>query len=134
MNLSTVAMLLLAWQLLGGGNDKGETMTDKLGAMLSDDSKALVGNIQKLSDANATAEDKTGAVLGLVTNPTVMSIADKLLGNKQSETGKPLVNDEGYNLGTPSVDSAKFFSEIDNVADAEVKSKLYKWYDWQYRR
>lgn len=67
MNLSTVAMLLLAWQLLSGGNDKGETMTDKLGAMLSDD-------------------------------------------------------------------SAKFFSEIDNVADAEVKSKLYKWYDWQYRR
>ena len=123
MNLSTVAMLLLAWQLLSGGNDKGETMTDKLGAMLSDDSKALVGNIQKLSDANATAEDKTGAVLGLVTNPTVMSIA-----------GKPLVNDEGYNLGTPSADSANFFSEIDNVADAEVKSKLYKWYDWQYRR
>ena len=131
MNLSTVAMLLLAWQLLSGGNDQGETMTDKLGALLSDDSKALVGNIQKLSDANATAEDKTGAVLGLVTNPTVMSIADKLLGGK-NETSKPLVNDEGYKLGTPSADSAKFFSEVDNVADAEVKSKLYKWYDWQY--
>lgn len=129
MNLSTITLLVLAWQLLGNSNG-GKSPIDNIGSLLTDDNKAVVDSIKKLTDSTASAEDKTGAVLGLATNPSVASIAEKLLGKNDSA---PLINDEGFNLGTPSTDSRIFFKEVDNVADIEVKSKLYKWYDWQYK-
>lgn len=129
MNLSTITLLVLAWQLLANSNGEKSPL-DNVGSLLTEDNKAVVDNIKKLTDSTASAEDKTGAVLGLATNPSVAVIAEKLLGKKDSA---PLINDEGFNLGTPSADSRIFFKEVDNVADTEVKSKLYKWYDWQYK-
>ena len=126
MNLSTALLLLVCWQLLANKpSDQTQNTPPDIKSFLSDDTKTLVDNIGKLSSTTATSDEKTGALLGLVTNPTVMSFAETILGGQ-----KPLVNDEGYNLGTPSAESKEFFKSVDNIADAEVKSKLYKWYDW----
>lgn len=126
MNLSTALLLLVAWQMLGNkSNDRQQTPPPDLKSFLSDDTRTLMDSIGKLSSTTATSDEKTGALLGLVTNPTVMSLAESFLGGQ-----KPLVNDEGYNLGTPSKESQEFFKPVDTIADAEVKSKLYKWYDW----
>ncbi len=126
MNLSTALLLLVCWQLLGNKpSDQTQNTPPDIKSFLSDDTKTLVDNIGKLSSTTATSDEKTGALLGLVTNPAVMSFAETILGGQ-----KPLVNDEGYNLGTPSAESKEFFKSVDSIADAEVKSKLYKWYDW----
>ena len=106
-------------------NDRQQMSPPDLKSFLSDDTRTLIDSIGKLSSTTATSDEKTGALLGLVTNPTVMSLAESFLGGQ-----KPLVNDEGYNLGTPSKESQEFFKPVDTIADAEVKSKLYKWYDW----
>ena len=126
MNLSTALLLLVAWQMLGNkSNDRQQMSPPDLKSFLSDDTRTLIDSIGKLSSTTATSDEKTGALLGLVTNPTVMSLAESFLGGQ-----KPLVNDEDYNLGTPSKESQEFFKPVDTIADAEVKSKLYKWYDW----
>lgn len=121
MNLSTIAIALLVWQLLSRKDDV------PFADMLNDDNKNLLDGIQKLTDKNADQSDKTGAILQLLTNPSIMNAAQNLFANSQE---KPLVNSEGYNLGTPSKASKQFFQSVDKIADEEVKSKLYKWYDW----
>ena len=101
MNLSTALLLLVAWQMLGNkSNDRQQMSPPDLKSFLSDDTRTLMDSIGKLSSTTATSDEKTGALLGLVTNPTVMSLAESFLGGQ-----KPLVNDEGYNLGTPSKES-----------------------------
>ena len=131
MNLSGIALALLAWQLLCGSDNAKQNDGLPFAQLLSEDSRNLLADIGKLSDKTTTAEQKTSAVLDLVGNPAVMSLASKLLGNANiDQADKPLVNDEGYNLGTPNRECREFFRPVENVADAEVKGKLYKWYDW----
>ena len=131
MNLSTIALLLLGWQLLSGTQTTDGKKEFSPLQLLSEDNRNLLEDITKLSDKSTTAEQKTSAVLDLVGNPAVMSLAAKLLGNNASdEENKPIVNDEGYNFGTYDKSCKECFRAVDNVADAEIKSKLYNWYDW----
>ena len=60
----------------------------------------------------------------------VMSVAEGLF--KKKDEPAPVVNDEGYKFETPSKDSQEFFRPIDNIADAEIKHKLYWFYDNWY--
>lgn len=129
MNLSTIALLLLGWQLLSGCKEESQQFSPL--QMLSEDNRNLLEDITKLSDKNTTSEQKTSAILDLVGNPAVMSLATKLLGNAtDKEDGTSLVNDEGYNFGKFDAACKDCFRPVDKIADAEVKSKLYNWYDW----
>lgn len=98
---------------------------------MSDDTKNIMDSITKLSDKDASQEDKTGAIFQMMTNPAVMDMASKLF-NKQEPDKKQDENDEGYKFETPSATSREFFRPIDNIADAEVKHKLYWFYDNWY--
>lgn len=123
MNLSVIALALLALQLLSNKPEKKPSIAD----FLSDDTKSLISCVEKLSDKNAQGSDKTEALLQMMTNPQVAEIAEKLFAKKDN-----LKNDEGYDFGSPSQASKDFFRPIDNVADAEVKHKLYSFYDKWY--
>lgn len=133
MNLSTIALALLAWQLLSGGNNQQQkpqaSPLENISQFMSDDTKNILESVSKLSSKDSTQEDKTGAILQMITNPTVMNMASSLFGktDKKTET-----NDEGYKFDTPSSDSREFFKPIDNIADSEVKHKLYWFYDNWY--
>ena len=122
MNLSVIALALLALQLLGGKPEK-----PNIADFLSDETKSLLSCVEKLTDKNADGNDKTGALLQMMTNPQVAGFAEKLFAKKEN-----LKNDEGYDFGKPSEASKNFFRPIDNVADAEVKHKLYSFYDNWY--
>ena len=133
MNLSTIAMLLIAWQLLSKSNapKQNKSPLESLSSFMSDDTKNIMDSITKLSDKDASQEDKTGAIFQMMTNPAVMDMASKLF-NKQETDKKQDENDEGYKFETPSATSREFFRPIDNIADAEVKHKLYWFYDDWY--
>lgn len=133
MNLSTIAMLLIAWQLLSKSNapKQNKSPLESLSSFMSDDTKNIMDSITKLSDKDASQEDKTGAIFQMMTNPAVMDMASKLF-NKQETDKKQDENDEGYKFETPSATSREFFRPIDNIADAEVKHKLYWFYDNWY--
>lgn len=133
MNLSTIAMLLIAWQLLSKSNapKQNKSPLESLSSFMSDDTKNIMDSITKLSDKDASQEDKTGAIFQMMTNPAVMDMASKLF-NKQEPDKKQDENDEGYKFETPSATSREFFRPIDNIADAEVKHKLYWFYDNWY--
>lgn len=130
MNLSTVALILLAWQLLSKKSAKSDSPLDNLSQFMSDDTKNILSCVEKLSDKDASKEDKTGAIFQMITNPAVMSAAESLF--KKKEEAAPVVNEEGYKFETPSKDSQEFFRPIDNIADAEIKHKLYWFYDNWY--
>lgn len=135
MNLSTIAIALLAWQLLSGNNGKqkgasNSSPLDSISQFVSDDTKSILDCVGKLSDKNSSQEDRTGALFQMMTNPTVMNMASGLF--KKAEEPQPVVNDEGYKFETPSKDSREFFKPIDNIADAEIKHKLYWFYDNWY--
>lgn len=145
MNLSTVALLLIAWQVLSNnGNGAKQQNTPKasplmgLSDFLSDDTKNIISCVNKLSDSHCTQEDKTGAIFQMMTNPAVMNIASSFFGgNSQQEPkpetkAEPMQNDEGYKFEQASPASQEFFRPIDNIADAEVKHKLYWFYDNWY--
>lgn len=140
MNLSTIALVLLAWQLLSNNNQSkprsSATPLDTISQFVNDDAKSIIDCVGKLSSNDATQMDKTGAILQMMSNPAVMSMASSLFGNgKTSDSAKadePIVNDEGYEFEQPSKDSKEFFKPIDNIADAEIKSKLYWFYDNWY--
>lgn len=140
MNLSTIALALLAWQLLSGSNGKptdksNASPLDNISQFVSDDAKSIIDCVGKLSDKSCSQEDKTGALLQMMTNPTVMSMASSLFNKTNNSKDKPIVNDEGYQFETPSKQSKEFFKPIDNIADAEVKHKLYWFYDnWYVKR
>lgn len=133
LNLSTIAMLLIAWQLLSKSNapKQNKSPLESLSSFMSDDTKNIMDSITKLSDKDASQEDKTGAIFQMMTNPAVMDMASKLF-NKQETDKKQDENDEGYKFETPSATSREFFRPIDNIADAEVKHKLYWFYDNWY--
>ena len=90
MNWSTVALLFLAWQMLSPNKQSSPKLQD-IAPFLNDDTKDILQGVSKLSSPTATSEDKTGAILQMMTNPTVMNIAQNLFGGMgntppQSET------------------------------------------------
>ena len=147
MNLSVLALILLAWQLLGK-NDFSQQKSapqPKATDMLSDEMKSLLNNAQKLSDKECSQADKAGAIFEIISNPTVQSIASGILGNMGTQAAAPSpqqeekpedphVNSEGYRFETPSAASQEFFRPIDDIADTEVKHKLYWFYDHWYNK
>ena len=155
MNLSTVALLLIAWQVLSGNGNNGQKQqnTSKisplegLSGFLSDDTKNIISCVNKLSDSQCSQEDKTGAIFQMMTNPAVMNIASSFFGGNASNApqeptqnqsadahvnGESYTNSEGYKFEQASPASQEFFRPIDNIADAEVKHKLYWFYDNWY--
>ncbi len=145
MNLSTVALILLAWQLLGKDNDsQPRAAPPQIGLtdILSDDVKNIIHNAQKLSDSSCTQQDRAGAIFEIMSNPAVMNLASNLFGKAAAPDGSAnapqsenaQTNDEGYKFETPSSASQEFFRPIDNIADAEVKHKLYWFYDNWYNK
>ena len=151
MNLSTVALLLIAWQVLSGSGNNGAKQQnapktsplDSLSGFLSDDTKNIINCVNKLSDKNCSQEDRTGAIFQMMTNPAVMNIASSFFGGgsdtqqkecEQTQTppNAENTNSEGYAFEQPSSTAQEFFRPIDNIADAEVKHKLYWFYDNWY--
>ncbi len=133
MNLSTIALALLAWQLLSGGNKQQQkpnaSPLDNISQFMNEDTKSILESVSKLSDKDSSQEDKTDAILQMITNPAVMNMASNLFKKNEKQ---PETNDEGYKFDTPSSDSREFFKPIDNIADAEIKHKLYWFYDNWY--
>lgn len=146
MNLSTVALVLLAWHLL----QKKPTAQQQpqqlgIGDFLSDDVKNILNTAQKLN-GSCSPEDRAGAIFEIMSNPAVQNIANTIFGNMGAKNAKPQTpepaqqqcesdqntNGEGYKFETPSAASQEFFRPIDNIADAEVKHKLYRFYDNWY--
>ena len=143
MNLSTVALLLIAWQVLSSNsrerqNTSHSSPLDNLSGFLSDDTKNIINCVNKLSDKQCSQEDKTGAIFQMITNPAVMNIASSFFGGNSKQDNEPQpqadgqTNSEGYKFEQPSAASQEFFRPIDNIADAEVKHKLYWFYDNWY--
>lgn len=158
MNLSTIALLLLAWQLFSGSNTQQQPHANSplsnISDFLSDDTKNMIDCVDKLSSKQCSQEDKTGAILQMMTNPAVINLASNLFAKTNTQTTcnndannketakngvenntpnkKANTNDEGYQFATPSSDSREFFRPIDNIADTEIKHKLYWFYDNWY--
>lgn len=158
MNLSTIALLLLAWQLFSNNNaheqPRKNSPLSNLSDFLSDDTKNMIDCVDKLSSKQCSQQDKTGAILQMMTNPAVINLASNLFAGINTQTngdnGKNAqqnancseksditnnstdTNSEGYRFETPSNDSREFFRPIDNIADTEIKHKLYWFYDNWY--
>ena len=154
MNLSTVALLLIAWHVLSGNgngaqqqNNPPRSPLEGLSGLLSDDTKNIINCVNKLSDSQCSQEDKTGAIFQMMTNPAVMNIASSFFGGSQQASSDGaqtppatnseasnggMTNGEGYAFEQPSDAAQEFFRPIDNIADAEVKHKLYWFYDNWY--
>ncbi|MCH5159352.1 MAG: hypothetical protein J1F66_00695 [Clostridiales bacterium] len=154
MNLSTVALLLIAWQVLSnsGNNGVSQQNTPKnsplsgISDFLSDDTKNIISCVNKLSDRQCSQEDRTGAIFQMITNPALMNIASSIFGGNGNQQQQPqtsqqadkdensegYTNSEGYKFEQPSTPAQDFFRPIDNIADAEVKHKLYWFYDNWY--
>ncbi len=172
MNISTIALLFVAWQFLSN-NKKSTPKLDDFAPLLNEQTRDILSCVQTLSSQNASQEDKTGAIFQMMTNPTVVNLAQKVFGEnkKQQENTQSsqqgnfegnfatqqecngnnysndkvsnsfdsvaqnqahLQNDEGYVFPSSSKASQEFFQPIENIADAEVKHKLYWFYDNWY--
>ena len=155
VNLSMLAVILLAWQLLSNSPNTRQNPSPPpqigIADFLNDDTKNMLNCVNKLTNSTNT-QDTTSAIFEIISNPAVMNIASNLFGSKgnsgaqgeqgqesssttaqtSSETDNPHVNEEGYRFETPSESSQEFFRQIDNIADAEVKHKLYWFYDNWY--
>ena len=101
---------------------------DDVMKMLNEDTIGLLQCLTKLNDNNCTADDKQSALFQMLTNPTVLDLFGKMFSQQQA----PMQNQEGYVFEQPSKDSQDFFRPIENIADAEVKHKLYWFYDNWY--
>ena len=163
MNLSTIALILLAWQLLSNSPKPHQNSAPPpqigLTDFLSEDTKNMLNCVNMLSSTQCSQEDKTSAIFQMMANPAVMNLASNLFGGKSQDdkpqgasqnsqtnatttentssvhnpsTSDEHVNAEGYRFETPSASSQEFFRQIDNIADAEVKHKLYWFYDNWY--
>ena len=159
MNLSTLAMILLAWQLLSNSPNTRQNPSPPpqigIADFLNDDTKNMLNCVNKLSSSQCSQEDKTNAIFQMMANPAVMNLASNFFGgktqsgtqngettatspdspsvhNETASTTDEHVNSEGYRFETPSASSQEFFRQIDNIADAEVKHKLYWFYDNWY--
>ena len=132
MNLSTVALLLLAWQLFGSQNTQKRDLTD----FLSADTKNILDCVAELSSKDASSNDKMGAIMQMMSNPVFADLTSKMFGGAEKKNDAPpqtdgFTNDEGYKFDEPSAASQEFFKPIENIADPEVKNKLYRLYeDW----
>ena len=153
MNLSTIALMLLAWQLLSNGQNTQHNSSPRpqigLTDFLSDETKSMLSCVDKLSSKSCSQEDKTSAIFEMMANPAVMNLASNLFGGNPHGTQKKEppnadsssihtntedehVNSEGYRFETPSASSQEFFRQIDHIADTEIKHKLYWFYDNWY--
>ena len=154
VNLSTLAMILLAWQLLGNSSNAHNSTSPPpqigLTDFLSDDTKNMLNCVSTLSKKSSSQQDKTGALFQMMANPAVMNLATNLFGGGAASKADPSstetatssvhtqpttdehVNEEGYRFETPSTSSQEFFRQIDHIADTEVKHKLYWFYDNWY--
>jgi hypothetical protein len=76
MNLTTVALALLAFKLLSGNSTERKTDAPKVdfGQFLNDDTQTLIENVTKLQDKSLSQEDKTSASFALLTNPAVLGV------------------------------------------------------------
>ncbi len=165
MNIAMVALGLLAYKMLKGNNSSGNrgdnTASSMLDGMLSEDAKSILGSIDNLTNGST---DKTGALLSLLTNPSVMSIVTSMFGglldnivnfgsgnstaSSDSSTGDDTAKsasdaDEDAGSGkqydtspyySGSSNAHSFFAHVDNIAGQEVSSKLYHIYDNWYGR
>ncbi len=123
MDLSTIALIVLVWKMAKTSNCGGKTLpTDVLGGLLSD-------GVQTLADSSSSAQDKTGAVLNLISNPSVMNAVQKVFGR---QSGEPQTNEEGYVFPPRSKESQEFFRPIKDVCGSEVTDRLCKFYDNHY--
>ena len=130
MNFTTIALLLLAWQMLKPKQSAPQQNAfDDVLKMLNEDTIGLLQCLTKLNDKNCTADDKQSALFQMLTNPTVLDLFGKMFSQQQQA---PMQNQEGYVFEQPSKDSQDFFRPIENIADAEVKHKLYWFYDNWY--
>ena len=139
MNLSTIALAVLAWKVLSDSQKVKRAEPQPkfvLTDFLNDEAKTVIEGAEKLTSRDSNAEEKMGAIIGLMSNPTVMSFAENLFGQRKAQEEPPkeqsFQNDEGYQFEKPSSASQEFFRPIDNIADAEVKNKLYWFYDHWY--
>ena len=84
MNLSTVALLFLAWQMLSNTqNTPKQPPKPDLTGFLSDDTKNILDSLGKISSKESSGDDKLGAIIQMISNPTVMNLAQNLFsGNK----------------------------------------------------
>ena len=134
MNLSTVALLLFAWQMFGSQNTQKQDFAD----FLSPDTKGILDCVSQLSRNDATNSDKMGAILQMMSNPMFADLTSKMFGGKKEQADAPppeaneFTNDEGYKFEQPSAASQEFFRPIEHIADAEIKHKLYNFYDNWY--
>ena len=152
MNLSTLALILLAWQLLSNSpnTQRNASQSPKIGLtdFLSDDTKNMLNCMGKISSGQCSQEDKTSAIFQMMANPAVMNLASNIFGGSQNSEAPASqsdnssagnqdhtsehVNSEGYHFEKPSASSQEFFRQIDNIADTEIKHKLYWFYDHWY--
>ena len=87
MNWSTAIMLFLAWQLLSKNTQSSPKLQD-IAPFLNEDTRGILEGVTKLSSPTASNEDKTGAILQMMTNPTVMSFAQNLFGQNNATNGQ----------------------------------------------
>lgn len=146
MNLSTVAIALLAWQMLSNTQNTKKSGAPDLFDFLSDDTKTMLNCVEKLSSNRSSNDDKIGAILQMMSNPVIMEFVQNTFGKKaEGEAPKEeqkeerfenkeerFENQEGYKFETPSADCKEFFRPIENIADNEVKNKLYWFYENWY--
>ena len=148
MNLSTIALLVFAWLAFGNNGAKQQSAPkisplDALTGLLNDDTKNIINCVNTLNDSHCSQEDKTGAIFQMISNPAVMNIASSFFGGgqanqqgenkqQQQQSDGAMKNSEGYAFEQPSPACQDFFRPIDNIADAEVKHKLYWFYDNWY--
>lgn len=134
-NFTTVALILLLWKVMGSKSpsQQAQPLFDGgIEKLLSDDTKNVIDCAKKLADANASAEDKTGAIFQIMSNPSVIETFGKMMGGDAPAKEEKNTNEEGYTFEGRSEESRKFFEPIADIADVEVKNKLRKFYDDWY--
>lgn len=157
MNLTTVALALLAFKLLSGNSTERKKDAPKVdfGQFLNDDTQTLIENVTKLQDKSLSQEDKTSAIFALLTNPAVLGVLSNFTGGKgqenqdqtpkespsqqptfvkQEEEVSTHQNDEGYTFRAPSDEAKQGFAPIEKIAGVEVSHKLYSLYDNWYAK
>lgn len=145
MNLSVIALAVLAWKLFSDRQTREKDSHQPKIAItdfLNDEMKTVIQGAEMLTNKNATNDERMSAIIGLMSNPTVMSFAEGFFGKRneekqetQEEQGRgeqSFSNEEGYEFERPSQASQEFFRPIEKIADPEVKSKLYWFYDNWY--
>ncbi|MCH5152318.1 MAG: hypothetical protein J1F65_06705, partial [Clostridiales bacterium] len=92
MNLSAIALAVLAWKLFTDGRrqpERNEQQKINLTDFLNDDVKTVLQGAETLTSRDTNTEEKMGAILGLMSNPTVMSFAENLFGQKGPSKEQP---------------------------------------------